>query len=49
VNLPLIPQHDHRKSKNNPKNGAAYIVHINGDPVEDEVEEPIFGLLIALF
>ena len=27
VDLPLVPQHDEGKSKNNPQNGAAHIVH----------------------
>ena len=27
ADLPLVPQHDQRKSKNNPKNGAANVVH----------------------
>jgi hypothetical protein len=28
MDLPLIPQQHHRKTKNNPQNGAANIVHI---------------------
>jgi hypothetical protein len=38
MNLPLVPQHHHRKTKNYPKNCAAYIVHGKVDPVEDEDE-----------
>jgi hypothetical protein len=38
MQLPLVPQHDQRKTKNNPKYGAANIVHgvsaIEGDEVE---------------
>jgi hypothetical protein len=26
-NLPLVPQHDHGKTKNHPQNGAADVVH----------------------
>jgi hypothetical protein len=44
MQLPLIPQHDQRKTKNNPKNGAANIVHgvsaIEGDVDEGEVLAP---------
>jgi hypothetical protein len=32
----LVPQHDQRKPKNNPKNGAAYVVHGKGDSEEEE-------------
>jgi hypothetical protein len=28
MDLPLIPQQHHGKTKNDPQNGAAYIVHI---------------------
>ena len=38
MNLPLVPQHHHRKTKNYPKNCAMYIVHGKVDPVEDEDE-----------
>jgi hypothetical protein len=27
VDLPLIPEQNHGKTKNNPQNGSAYIVH----------------------
>jgi hypothetical protein len=44
MQLPLIPQHHQRKPKNNPKNGAANIVH-GESAIEGNVDE---GGVLAL-
>jgi hypothetical protein len=38
MQLPLIPQHDQREPKNNPKYGAANIVH-GVSAIEGDVDE----------
>jgi hypothetical protein len=45
MQLPLVPQHDQRKTKNNPKNGAANIVHGKSAIEVEEVEKVVLGPL----
>jgi hypothetical protein len=47
MQLPLIPQHHQRKPKNNPKNGAANIVH-GVSAIEGDVDERAFVAFCGL-
>ena len=47
MQLPLIPQHDQREPKNNPKYGAANIVH-GVSAIEGDVDESVVVLLCGL-
>jgi hypothetical protein len=47
MQLPLIPQHHQRKPKNNPKYGAANIVH-GVSAIEGNVDERVVVTLCGL-
>jgi hypothetical protein len=39
VNLPLVPQKDHRETKDHPQDGAANVIHEVFFPEVEEVKE----------